>query len=97
MNWDKIKELAGVIVATSAVILTVGSFLLNVWIKDAVKDTVEAELAKLSFPSDATIAEVSGKINVNSTRIDGVQNRQEFTEQQLLDMASILRRRPDAQ
>ncbi len=91
MNWSKIKEIAGIIVATSAVILSVGGWLLKIWIDDA----VEKALAELSFPSDTTIAEIRGRNDVQDAKIESNTKRQDFTDQQLLDLADILRRRMD--
>ncbi len=58
---------------------------------------VDAALAEKNFPSDATIAEIKGHDTAQDARMDGFESHQEFTDQQLQDMARILMRRPDAQ
>ena len=91
MNWEKVKEIGGIIVATSAVLLTLGGWLVTLYIDKAIDDA----LAELSFPSDATIAEINGEIGIHATKIEGLGDRQDFTEEQLQDMARILMRRPE--
>ena len=92
MNWDKLKELVGIVVATSAIVLAVGAAYME-W---RISVNVDEALTNKNFPSDATIATVNGKINVHATRIQGVEDRQDFTEEQLRDMANILMRRPES-
>ena len=88
MNWDKVKEIAVIFIGTATVVLGVGAWLLSIWIDAAVEAAVEAELAKLSFPSDTTIA-------VHENRITNVESRQEFTEEQIRDLGRVLMRRPE--
>ena len=43
MSWEKLRDILGTIVATSAVLLTLGGWLLHTWIDKAVDDAVDAK------------------------------------------------------
>ena len=56
---------------------------------------VDAALADKNYPSDATIATINGELDVHESQITHMGERQDFTEEQLRDMANILMRRPE--
>ena len=78
-------------------ILGVFAVLLGAYGEWRIGVAVDAALAEKNFPSDATIAEIKGHDTAQDARMDGFESHQEFTDQQLQDMARILMRRPDAQ
>ena len=86
-SW--ISENGGMLAVLAVVAVVLGAF--ADW-RIGVK--VDEALAKVSFPSDATIEQIHGKNDAQDARMDGLGDRQDFTEEQLRDMAQILMRRP---
>ena len=89
-SW--ISENGGILAVLGVAVLVLAAY--GEW---RVGVAVDNALAEKNFPSDATIAEIKGKDDAQDVRMDGLEARQNFSEEQMRDMGRILMRQPEGQ
>lgn len=90
MNWDKIKELVGIVVATSVIVLGIGAAYME-W---RISVNVNESLASQDIGTDAKIVDMDKNIGTNTAGVLSNKEKAELTQRQLEQVAQILMRNP---
>jgi len=91
MTWDKIKELVGIVAATSVIVLGIGAAYME-W---RIAENVDAALSSQDIGTDAKIVDMDKNIGANTAGVLSNKERAALTQRQLEQVANILMRQPE--